>query len=88
MPTPRFGPYYVEPVIAGLEKGTNKPFIAATDLIGCLTLPKDFAVAGTASDKMFGVAEGLWEPDLVSRYKNARKYKLIGYWTLGTRGPV
>ncbi|KIO31342.1 hypothetical protein M407DRAFT_241859 [Tulasnella calospora MUT 4182] len=60
----RFGPYFVEPVIAGLEKGTNKPFIATTDLIGCLTLPKDFAVAGTASDKLFGVAEGLWEPDL------------------------
>ncbi|KDQ16840.1 hypothetical protein BOTBODRAFT_53901 [Botryobasidium botryosum FD-172 SS1] len=59
----RFGPYFVEPVIAGLGKD-NKPFIAATDLIGCLTLPKDFAVSGTASDKMFGVAEGLWEPDL------------------------
>jgi len=63
---PRFGPYFVEPVIAGLAKGTNKPFIAATDLIGCLTLPKDFAVAGTASDKLFGVAEGLWEPDMAS----------------------
>ncbi|KAG8928175.1 proteasome core particle subunit beta 3 [Tulasnella sp. 418] len=60
----RFGPYFVEPVIAGLEKGTNKPFIATMDLIGCLTLPKDFAVSGTASDKLFGVAEGLWEPDL------------------------
>jgi len=59
----RFGPYFVEPVIAGLGKD-NKPFIAATDLIGCLTLPKDFAVSGTASDKLFGVAEGLWEPDL------------------------
>jgi len=60
----RFGPYFVEPVIAGLAKGTNKPFICTTDLIGCLTFPKDFAVAGTASDKLFGVAEGLWEPDL------------------------
>ena len=29
-------------------------------------MPKDFAVAGTAQDKMYGVAEGLWEPDLVS----------------------
>jgi len=60
----RFGPYFVEPIIAGLEKGTNKPFIAGTDLIGCLTFPKDFVVAGTASDKLFGVAEGLWEPEL------------------------
>jgi len=24
-------------------------------------------VSGTASDKLFGMAEGLWEPDLVSR---------------------
>lgn len=35
--------------------------------IGCITTPKDFAVAGTATDKLYGVAEGLWEADLVSR---------------------
>ena len=33
--------------------------------IGCITTPKDFAVAGTAQDKLYGMAEGLWEPDLV-----------------------
>ncbi|KAG8219584.1 20S proteasome subunit beta 3 [Butyriboletus roseoflavus] len=63
----RFGPYFIEPVIAGLSKsptGTFKPFIAATDLIGCINLAKDFVVAGVASSKLFGVAEGLWEPDL------------------------
>lgn len=63
----RFGPYFIEPVMAGLEKtasGGYKPFIAATDLIGCLNFAKDFVVAGTASTKLFGVAEGLWEPDL------------------------
>ncbi|KAG8742252.1 proteasome core particle subunit beta 3 [Ceratobasidium sp. 414] len=61
----RFGPYFIEPVIAGLTSGPNpKPFIAATDLIGCLTLPADFVVSGTASDKLFGIAESLWEPDL------------------------
>ncbi|OCH89184.1 N-terminal nucleophile aminohydrolase [Obba rivulosa] len=63
----RFGPYFIEPVIAGLQKtasGDFKPYIAATDLIGCLNFAKDFVVAGTASDKLFGVAEGLWEPDL------------------------
>jgi 20S proteasome subunit beta 3 len=32
--------------------------------IGCITTPKDFAVAGTAADKLYGIAEGLWEPDL------------------------
>lgn len=63
----RFGPYFIEPVMAGLSKtpsGGVKPFIAATDLIGCLNFAKDFVVAGTASSKLFGVAEGLWEPDL------------------------
>jgi hypothetical protein len=30
-----------------------------------LTYTQDFCVSGTASDKLFGVAEGLWEPDLV-----------------------
>lgn len=63
----RFGPYFIEPVIAGISKtpsGGVKPFIAATDLIGCLNFAKDFVVAGTASTKLFGVAEGLWEPDL------------------------
>ena len=63
----RFGPYFCEPIIAGLSKtstGGYKPFIAATDMIGCIDLAKDFVVTGTASEKLFGVAEGLWEPDL------------------------
>lgn len=63
----RFGPYFIEPVMAGISKtpsGGIKPFIAATDLIGCLNFAKDFVVAGTASTKLYGVAEGLWEPDL------------------------
>lgn len=63
----RFGPYFIEPVMAGLSKtpsGGIKPFIAATDLIGCLNFAKDFVVAGTASTKLYGVAEGLWEPGL------------------------
>ncbi|KAI0049306.1 20S proteasome subunit beta 3 [Auriscalpium vulgare] len=63
----RFGPYFCEPVLAGLERtpsGSYKPYIVGTDLIGCLNFAKDFIVTGTASDKLFGVAEGLWEPDL------------------------
>jgi len=62
----RFGPYFIEPVIAGLSKtptGGIKPFIAATDLIGCINFAKDFVVSGTASSKLLGVAEGLWEPE-------------------------
>ena len=63
----RFAPYFIEPIVAGLERtpsGTLKPYIAAADLIGCLNFAKDFVVTGTASDKLFGVAESLWEPDL------------------------
>ncbi|OAV96254.1 proteasome component PUP3 [Puccinia triticina 1-1 BBBD Race 1] len=59
----RFGPYFVEPVVAGLDS-KNEPFIAATDLIGCINFAKDFVVSGTASSKLFGMAEALWEPDL------------------------
>ncbi|WRT66494.1 uncharacterized protein IL334_003453 [Kwoniella shivajii] len=65
----RFGPFFIEPVVAGLPTATEldphpKPFISTMDTIGCITTPKDFAVAGTAQDKLYGVAEGLWEPDL------------------------
>lgn len=62
----RFGPYFVEPVIAGINS-KSEPFIAGADLIGCLNYAKDVVVAGTASDKLYGMAEGLWEPDMVSR---------------------
>ena len=34
------------------------------DSIGCIDFAKDFIVAGTASDQLFGTCEGLWEPDL------------------------
>ncbi|PBL02248.1 hypothetical protein ARMGADRAFT_1005661 [Armillaria gallica] len=58
----------LNPIIARVEKkpatGELSPYIAGADLIGCLNFAKDFIVAGTASDKLFGVAEGLWEPDL------------------------
>ncbi|KAF8078974.1 20S proteasome subunit beta 3 [Lyophyllum atratum] len=55
----RFGPYFIEPVMAGLSKTP-----VWRHLIGCLNFAKDFVVAGTASSKLYGVAEGLWEPDL------------------------
>jgi 20S proteasome subunit beta 3 len=61
----RFGPYFVEPIVAGLNPD-GTPFIAAMDLIGCINFAKDFVVCGTAADMMFGMCESLWEPDLVS----------------------
>jgi len=60
----RFGPYFVSPVVAGLDPKTGKPFICGFDSIGCIDFAKDFIVSGTASDQLFGTCEGLWEPDL------------------------
>jgi len=61
----RFGPFFVSPVIAGINHTTGKPFICGFDSIGCIDFAKDFIVSGTASDQLFGTCEGLWEPDLV-----------------------
>lgn len=60
----RFGPYFIGPVVAGLNSKTGKPFICSFDLIGNIDFAQDFAVAGTASDQLFGMCESLWEPDL------------------------
>lgn len=56
MLTFRFGPYFVEPIIAGLDPKTNEPFIASTDLIGCITEPEDFVVSGTCADQLYGMS--------------------------------
>jgi 20S proteasome subunit beta 3 len=59
----RFGPYFCEPIIAGLnEDGT--PFICTTDLIGAKQLSKDFVVSGTASESLYGACESMYKPDL------------------------
>ncbi|RMZ81967.1 hypothetical protein DV737_g2266, partial [Chaetothyriales sp. CBS 132003] len=60
----RFGPWFVSPVLAGINHTTGEPFICGFDSIGCIDFAKDFIVAGTASDQLFGTCEGLWEPDL------------------------
>lgn len=62
----RFGPYYTEPVIAGLDPVTHEPFICSLDLIGCPMITDDFVVSGTCSEQMYGMCESLWEPNMVS----------------------
>lgn len=62
----RFGPWFVSPVVAGLDQKTGKPFICGFDSIGCIDFAKDFIVSGTATEQLFGMCENLWEPDLVS----------------------
>lgn len=59
----RFGPYFASPVIAGLEPD-NTPFVCGMDSIGALETAKDFIVAGTAPESLFGMCESMWKPDL------------------------
>ncbi|XP_077289271.1 proteasome subunit beta type-3 [Arctopsyche grandis] len=60
----RFGPYFIEPIIAGLDPVTFEPYICNMDLIGCPNEPYDFVVGGTCSEQLYGMCEVLWEPDL------------------------
>ncbi|KAK9326010.1 nucleophile aminohydrolase [Lipomyces orientalis] len=60
----RFGPYFVGPVVAGINSKSGHPYICGFDLIGCINFAKDFVVGGTSSEQLFGMCESLWEPDL------------------------
>ncbi|XP_068159500.1 proteasome subunit beta type-3-like [Drosophila tropicalis] len=60
----RFGPYYVEPVVAALDPKTLKPFICNMDLIGCINESDDYVVAGTCTEQLYGMCETLWRPNL------------------------
>eukprot|EP00127_Corallochytrium_limacisporum_P004177 Clim_evm122s157 gene=Clim_evmTU122s157 len=59
----RFGPYFIEPVFAGLDPKEG-PFIASCDLIGCPMVTDSFVVCGTADEQLYGMCESLWEPDM------------------------
>ncbi|KAF3816850.1 hypothetical protein GH733_014198 [Mirounga leonina] len=73
----RFGPYYTEPVIAGLDPKTFKPFICSLDLIGCPMVTDDFVVSGTCSEQMYGMCESLWEPNM-EEVQVGEKAQLLG----------
>merc|ERR1712159_147291 len=59
----RFGPYFIEPVIAGLSE-ENKPFISTMDLLGSTMRTEDFVVGGTCTEQLFGVCESMYRPNL------------------------
>jgi 20S proteasome subunit beta 3 len=59
----RFGPWFVEPVIASLEKD-GSVYICGTDLIGAPCEPEDYVCAGTCSESLHGVCEAMWRPDM------------------------
>lgn len=60
----RFGPYFIGPIVAGINSKTSKPFVCGFDLIGCIDFAKDFIVSGTATDQLYGMCESLYEPNL------------------------
>jgi len=61
----RFGPYFVEPVVCGLEGPNNKPFICAMDLIGAGLFAEDFVLCGsTSSEALYGMCESLYKPNM------------------------
>jgi 20S proteasome subunit beta 3 len=60
----RFGPYYIEPIIAGLDD-KNQPFLSTMDLIGAVADNEtNFVVAGTCTGNMYGMCESLYRPDM------------------------
>lgn len=63
----RFGPYFVEPLIAGLQDSATEkdvPYITATDLLGAGVDTTDFVVGGTCSEQLYGVCEAMYKPNL------------------------
>jgi len=59
----RFGPYFLEPIVAGLdEKG--EPFLSAMDLIGAGIKEKEFVVSGACTGNLNGMCESLYKPDM------------------------
>lgn len=58
----RFGPYFCEPIIAGLD-AKNKPYLSSMDLIGAPVVEKEFVVSGTCTGNLFGMCEALYKPD-------------------------
>uniref|UniRef100_K3YV30 Proteasome subunit beta n=2 Tax=Setaria italica TaxID=4555 RepID=K3YV30_SETIT len=59
----RFGPYFCQPVIAGLGEN-NEPFICTMDCIGAKELAKDFVVSGTSSESLYGACESMYKPNM------------------------
>ena len=75
----RFSPFFVEPIVAGLELRTVKkegkveedeedekvwvPYITAMDLIGAPVMTDNFVVSGTCSEQLYGMSEALYVPN-------------------------
>lgn len=63
----RFGPWFTEPVVAGL-KDDGTPFLSGMDLIGAPVFAHDFVVSGTCTSNLHGMCESLYRPDMVGNH--------------------
>jgi len=61
----RFGPFFVNPIVIGLDHTDDfKPYIATYDSIGCLTESGEFQVAGTSSELLYGTCEAFYKENM------------------------
>lgn len=60
----RFGPWFVEPVIASVDRKTGEVYLTAMDLLGAPCEPEDYVCAGTCAESLHGMCETLWTPNL------------------------
>jgi 20S proteasome subunit beta 3 len=63
----RFGPYYVSPVVIGLDVTDNyKPVVAGFDSIGCASQSGKFEVSGTSMEMLYGACEVFYKDKMNS----------------------
>lgn len=63
----RFGPYFVAPIVAGLDQVSETeftPVITTYDSIGYRQHSGLFETAGTGSELLYGICESFFKPDL------------------------
>jgi 20S proteasome subunit beta 3 len=78
----RRSPYYVEPVVVGLERCQEgagggppsepappryRPYLCSMDAIGAASRSRDFACGGAASSSLYGTSEAFWRPGMDRR---------------------
>uniref|UniRef100_A0A7S3RKC5 Proteasome subunit beta n=2 Tax=Choreotrichia TaxID=141411 RepID=A0A7S3RKC5_9SPIT len=61
----RFGPYFCEPIVAGLGGEDGKtPFLCGMDLLGAQVRTNDFMVGGDCTEALYGLCESMYRPGL------------------------
>ena len=59
----RFGPWFTEPIVAGLQ-ADGTPFLSGMDLLGAPVFANDYVTAGTCVSNLHGMCEALYKPDM------------------------